>query len=71
MTLANGTNAALGNVRFSAGYEGEADISRITHAAACCKSIFGNAGSAVVVVERRVREWRGALLAKLAEAGAR
>jgi hypothetical protein len=23
-----GTNAALGNVRFSAGYEGEADISR-------------------------------------------
>jgi hypothetical protein len=30
-----------------------------------------NAGSAVVVVERRVREWRGALLAKLAEAGAR
>jgi hypothetical protein len=28
MTLANGTNAALENVRFSAGYEGEADISR-------------------------------------------
>jgi len=26
--LAFGTNATLGNVRFSAGYEGEADISR-------------------------------------------
>jgi hypothetical protein len=39
--------------------------------AARISSIFGNAGSAVVVVERRVREWRGALLAKLAEAGAR
>jgi hypothetical protein len=27
-TTALGTNATLGNVRFSAGYEGEADISR-------------------------------------------
>jgi len=44
-----------------------AELGRIDEA----QSIFGNAGSAVVVVERRVREWRGALLAKLAEAGAR
>ena len=40
-----------------------AELGRIDEA----QSIFGNAGSAVVVVERRVREWRGALLAKLAE----
>src|SRR6266481_3407251 len=42
-----------------------------THAAVRCKSIFDNAGIAAAVVERRVREWRGARRAKLAEAGAR
>src|SRR5262245_34995585 len=44
---------------------------RFTHAAACCKSIFDNAGIVAAVVERKLREWCGARRAKLAEAGAR
>src|ERR1700730_17468882 len=44
---------------------------RFTHAAARCKSIFDNAGTAAAVVERRVRGWRGVRRAKLAEAAAR
>jgi hypothetical protein len=44
---------------------------RFTHAAARGKSIFDNAGIAVAVVERRVRGWRGARRARLAEAGGR
>src|SRR5262249_47857845 len=38
---------------------------RFTHAAARCKSIFDNAGIAVAVVERKLREWCGRRVRKL------
>jgi hypothetical protein len=44
---------------------------QIYHGVTRCKSIFGSVGIGAELVERRVRGWRGARRAKLAEAAAR